>query len=98
MDAKGWRSASAVGDGPQLRRLTGTLPTLTRDTAKERIEAAKQDLGALSKAMTQYLTIKDDENTTRELLRQVNEQLDQVSQNMNSNPPEVRWLCHPSQG
>ena len=66
--------------------------------AHERIDAAKQDLGELTNAMNQYLTLKDDEATTRELLKSVNEQLDQLTQNMTTPRPEVRWLCRPAGG
>jgi hypothetical protein len=65
-------------------------------TVSERLDATKADLGALTNAMNQYLRIKDDESTTRDLLRQVNEQLDQISQGLSKKPPEVQWLCHPS--
>jgi carbonic anhydrase len=63
---------------------------------QERVDAAKADLGALTNAMNQYLTIKDDEQTTRGLLRQVNDQLEQIQQMSNATSLEVQWLCHPS--
>jgi hypothetical protein len=62
----------------------------------ERINATKTDLGALANVMNQYVRLKDDETATRELLQQVNDQLEQISQNANVMPQEVRWLCHPS--
>lgn len=61
----------------------------------ERVDAAKADLGALTNAMNQYLTIKDDESTTRELLKQVNDQLDQVGQMGDANMSSIQWANHP---
>jgi hypothetical protein len=65
-------------------------------TLTERLDATKADLGALTNAMNQYLRLKEDETTTRDLLRQVNDQLDQISQGTTRAPAEIRWLCHPS--
>jgi predicted nucleic acid-binding Zn-ribbon protein len=48
-------------------------------TLQERVDATKKDLGDLNNAMAQYLALKDDEQTTRELLKQVNQQLEQIS-------------------
>jgi capsular exopolysaccharide synthesis family protein len=61
----------------------------------ERVDAAKADLGALTNAMNQYLTTKDDEQTTRELLKQVNEQLEQISQTGNADTSTIQWATHP---
>ena len=61
---------------------------------EERINIAKQDLGALTNSMNQYLTLKDDEKATVDLIRQVNQQLDKLSQGINR-PSELRWVCHP---
>lgn len=69
-----------------------------RKTVQERIDSAKADLGDLTNAMNQYLSLKDDETTTRELLKQVNHQLEQISQSVNQATLEIRWLCRPSKG
>jgi uncharacterized protein involved in exopolysaccharide biosynthesis len=45
----------------------------------ESIDEIKSDLGDLTNAMAQYLTLKDEEQSTRELLRQVNQQLDRIA-------------------
>ena len=81
------------GDKPKQDQLQSKV----RST-DERIDELKTRLAEMTKAMQQYLTLKDDEQTTREMLKQVNEQLDQVSQNVNATPVEVRWLCKPSRG
>lgn len=65
---------------------------------QERVDILKADLGDLTNAMQQYLVLKDDEKATRELLRQVNGELEQISQRVNQSPPEIRWLCHPDRG
>ncbi|HYO10090.1 MAG TPA: polysaccharide biosynthesis tyrosine autokinase [Tepidisphaeraceae bacterium] len=62
---------------------------------QERVDNAKQDLGSLTNAMNQYLTIKDDELTTRELLKQVNDQLEQISQMGNADISTIQWATHP---
>jgi phage host-nuclease inhibitor protein Gam len=61
----------------------------------ERVDAAKADLGDLTNALNQYLTIKEDEATTRGLLKEVNQQLEVISQAGNNSAVEIRWLCHP---
>jgi capsular exopolysaccharide synthesis family protein len=62
---------------------------------EERVDAAKADLGALTNAMNQYLTIKDDEQTTRELLKQVNDQLEQIGQMGQADTSTIQWATHP---
>jgi chromosome segregation ATPase len=44
----------------------------------DRVDTLKADLGDLTNAMNQYMTLRDDEKATREMLRKVNEQLDQL--------------------
>ena len=78
---------------PAARSLDGQLKQL-----HERIDATKADLGELNVMMNKYLTLKADEETTRELLRDINTQLDRISQSDRATPAEVRWLCHPSRG
>jgi hypothetical protein len=64
---------------------------------EERVDAAKADLGALTNAVNQYLTLKDDEKAIRETLGKINAELEQISQQANNmSGMEVRWLCHPS--
>ena len=49
--------------------------------------------------MSPYLAFpKEDEETTRNLLKEVNQQLELISQNVNSTPPEIRWLSKPAGG
>jgi succinoglycan biosynthesis transport protein ExoP len=62
---------------------------------QEKVDSAKADLGDLTNAMNQYLTIKDDEQTTRELLKQVNDQLDSISQVGISDNSTIQWATHP---
>src|SRR6185436_19291291 len=50
---------------------------------QEKVDAAKADLGDLTNAMNQYLTLKDEEATTIELLKDVNKQLEQIGQMSN---------------
>ncbi len=92
----------------QLRfELDRKLSDATTDDAKhslqaqkkdieDRIGSSKADLGALTNAMNQYLALKDDEQTNRDQLRQVNEQLEQIQQLANIDNSDIRWLCHPS--
>jgi capsular exopolysaccharide synthesis family protein len=47
---------------------------------EERIASVKQELGEMTYSMNQYLTSKDEEATTRELLKQVSAGLDAISQ------------------
>ncbi len=61
----------------------------------DRITVAKQDLGALTNSMNQYLTLKDDEQATVELIKQVNNQLDQITDMTNANGSTVQWATHP---
>ena len=64
--------------------------------SQERVDSIKADLGDLTIAMQQYLVLKDDEKATRELLQEVNAQLEQISNSVAK--PEIRWLCHPDRG
>ncbi len=66
-------------------------------TIQERVDSAKTDLGDLTNAMNQYLTLKDDEQTTREMLTQVNTQLEQISQMGNSDISTIQWATHPEE-
>ena len=66
-------------------------------TIQERVDSAKTDLGDLTNAMNQYLTLKDDEQTTREMLTQVNTQLEQISQTGNSDISTIQWATHPEE-
>jgi hypothetical protein len=91
--ATGAGPATAPSLSPGGRAIDGQLKQL-----HERIDATKADLGELNVMMNKYLTIKADEETTRELLRDVNDQLDRISQSANATPAEVRWLCRPSRG
>jgi hypothetical protein len=61
----------------------------------ERLDATKKDLGDLTNSMNRYLTLKEDEEKTRELLAKINEQLEQISQGANADQSGVRWLCQP---
>ena len=61
----------------------------------DRIAIAKQDLGALTNSMNQYLTLKDEEQATVELIKQVNQQLDQITDMANANGSTVQWATHP---
>jgi hypothetical protein len=62
----------------------------------EKLDATKADLGALTNAMNQYLTLKDDEQKIRELLQQVNQQLEQIFQRADSDESDLRWLAQAS--
>jgi capsular exopolysaccharide synthesis family protein len=60
----------------------------------DKVDASKADLGDLTYAMNQYLTIKDDELTTRELLKEVVDQIDQMQQS-NADMSTVAWATRP---
>jgi succinoglycan biosynthesis transport protein ExoP len=63
---------------------------------QDKVDGAKADLGDLTNAMNQYLTLKDDEQTTRDLLKEVNDQLDQISQmGANADMSTIAWATHP---
>jgi capsular exopolysaccharide synthesis family protein len=62
---------------------------------QEKIDAAKADLGDLTNAMNQYLTTKDDEQTTRDLLKQVDDQLEQIQQTSSTDQSPIQWATHP---
>jgi capsular exopolysaccharide synthesis family protein len=64
-------------------------------TIQEKVDAAKADLGDLTNAMNQYLTLKDDEETTIELLKDVNKQLEQISQMGNFDASTIQWAQQP---
>jgi uncharacterized protein involved in exopolysaccharide biosynthesis len=62
----------------------------------EQIAQAKQDLGDLTYQMSQYLTAKDEEKTTREYLTQVSKQLDEISNRENvKEDTGLVWAIHP---
>jgi polysaccharide biosynthesis transport protein len=61
----------------------------------EKVDTAKADLGDLTNAMNQYLTIKEDEQTTREMLKTVTDQIDQINQQSNSDTSTVAWATRP---
>ena len=61
----------------------------------DKVDAVKADLGDLTNAMNQYLTIKDDEETTREMLKQVTDQIDQINQQSNADTSTVAWATRP---
>ncbi|MEO6436028.1 MAG: polysaccharide biosynthesis tyrosine autokinase [Tepidisphaeraceae bacterium] len=62
---------------------------------KERVDASKADMGDLTNALNQYLTLKDDEQTTRELLNQYQEQIDQISNSGSTDNSTIQWATHP---
>ena len=62
---------------------------------QEKIDAAKADLGDLTNAMNQYLTTRDDEQTTRDLLKQVDDQLEQIQQTGSTDQSPIQWATHP---
>jgi hypothetical protein len=67
----------------------------------ESIAQLKQDLGDLTNQMSQYLTAKDEEKTTRDLLAQVNRQMDQLAQlsyELDGDDPEVLRRSDPLLG
>jgi capsular exopolysaccharide synthesis family protein len=64
-------------------------------TIQEKVDSAKADLGDLTNAMNQYLTLKDDEATTIELLKDVNKQLEQISQIGNFDASTIQWAQQP---
>jgi capsular exopolysaccharide synthesis family protein len=64
-------------------------------TIQEKVDSAKADLGDLTNAMNQYLTLKDDEETTIELLKDVNKQLEQISQMGNFDASTIQWAQQP---
>ncbi|MEA2707718.1 MAG: polysaccharide biosynthesis transport protein [Phycisphaerales bacterium] len=64
-------------------------------TIQEKVDSAKADLGDLTNAMNQYLTLKDDEATTIELLKDVNKQLEQISQSGNFDASTISWAQQP---
>jgi hypothetical protein len=58
--------------------------------ARERVDAAKMDLGDLSNAMNHYLTLKGDETATRDRLREVNDQMDELAMAEKVDPREEK--------
>jgi hypothetical protein len=85
--------STAPASSPGGRALEAQLKQL-----HERIDATKADLGDLGTVMDRYLTMKADRDQVWELLKDVNNQLDRISQSVNATPAEVRWLCKPSRG
>ena len=62
---------------------------------EERVGIAKQDLGALTNSMNQYLALKDDEQATIDLIKQVNNQLDQIQGMSNADGSTIQWYTNP---
>jgi hypothetical protein len=62
----------------------------------ERLDAAKTDYGDLTNSLDRCLALKDEEQTVREMLRQINRELEQISQMSNANISGVRWVAHPA--
>jgi capsular exopolysaccharide synthesis family protein len=62
----------------------------------DQINQSKQDLGDLTYQMSQYLTAKDEEKATHELLEQVSRQLDNMSQVENQKAASgIEWAIRP---
>jgi len=74
-------SVRARATSGYIERLKGAKDSaeLAVKGINEQINQAKQDLGDLTYQMSQYLTAKDEEKTTREYLTQVGKQLDEIS-------------------
>ena len=74
-------SARAKATAAYIEQLKGAAEaaTVAVKGVNEQINQAKQDLGDLTYQMSQYLTAKDEEKTTREYLTQVTKQLDEIS-------------------
>src|SRR5215469_10093991 len=45
--------------------------------------------------MNQYLTTREDEQTTRDLLKQVDDQLEQIQQTGSTDQSPIQWATHP---
>jgi capsular exopolysaccharide synthesis family protein len=88
------RAKATAGIVEKLRQMKETTDSQLK-AVQERVDSAKADLGDLTNAMNQYLTLKDDEQTTRELLTQVNKQLEEISQMGNIDISTVQWATHP---
>ncbi len=67
-----------------------------RKQLDDRISISRQDLGALINSTNQYLVLKADEDNTRELIKQVNEQRDQIVATTDHMSSELRWFSHPT--
>ena len=78
----------------KLRQMKDTTDAQLK-AVQERVDGAKADLGDLTNAMNQYLTLKDDEETHIELLAQVNKQLEEISQMGHMDISTVQWATHP---
>jgi capsular exopolysaccharide synthesis family protein len=78
----------------QLRQQKETTQS-QYDAIEERVKAAKEDLGQLTNAMSEYLTAKDDEETVRELLQHVSEKLDKLQQVGGQDISTVQWAKQP---
>jgi hypothetical protein len=76
----------ALAKTPDDAKLKDQHETQEKDLKEldERIASVKQELGELQYAMNQYLISKDEENTTRELLHQVQASLDRLSQDQSA--------------
>lgn len=66
------------------------------DEINKRIDAAKVDLGSLNNTMAEYLTRKDEEKSLQDLIKSVDQQLDEITQiNNQSDLASVSWMQHP---
>src|SRR5207249_1163192 len=62
----------------------------------ERVKSTKSEMGELSNAMANYLSLKDEENATREVLKQIDKELEQIAQiNNQQDLSGVAWATRP---
>ena len=57
----------------------------------EKVDSAKQDLGEMTNSLNQYLIAKDDEQTMRDMLKQVSDQLELITGPGNSDETAIQW-------
>src|SRR5205823_6418510 len=64
-------------------------------TIAEKVDNAKEDLGEATNSLNAYLNAKDDEQTMRDMLKQVNDQLEQITNPGNSDTTTIQWATRP---